>query len=511
MSLTDDQSQMCLQALSIFDTCNTRNYGKFYSSSHFQKSVGQVAAAAGVDPDAFRMQFEDVFPRALYEASTAAGSKDPNKSAWKTSIDKIKAHHLVAKCHPTDELVAGLVLYEVFGISSSGVEQNFSKAEWSFHSRRMSAAADTEEFVIRVILDLPQHDRQQIIKLARKIWCEVYGDSRLGGPRITRGVPRPQGINDDGLGEGVMAQNETEFITRRRQAVTAIKNDNPSCIADLETDVLMTKAAGAGGDQWKEGHDDELVFQKKKLQARKVQAVAEGAAKGSVELCAEVGLARSKRFKEQRARERKSLRDNLALKGKTQTELRDAIKGRSVCVDSSVLTSPAELDARFGQLSMTRVLMHEADVVVTQVVGKAGQRVELAIGLRGGFQVTPALLSQNVKGAGSKWKTVAAVQRTVYVSEACHVRHKNTFDFMQAVLDTMPSNKMSFEIGSWDSLKELRRKYKKSPARVIAIVRAEEKGNEELVFFTIIDCVACVCFCCIYVGLCRPRAEIWAP
>ena len=475
---------MSLQALSIFDTtaCNKRNLTKFYSSSHFQQSVAKVAAAAEADPDAFRMQFEDVFPRALHEASIAVGSANPNKSAWKTAIDKIKAHQGVAISHPTDALVDGLVLYSVFGVSSSGVEQNFSKAEWSFNSRRMSANADTEEFVIRVILELPQHDRQQIIRLARKIWCEVYGDSRQGGSRISKGVPRPQGFDDDGLGQGVMAQTETEFIKRRRDAVAAIKNDNPSCTDDLDTDVLMTKAAGAGGDQWKKGHDDELVFHKNKLHAREIQAVAEGAVQGSVGQCAEVDLARATRCKEQRARERKCVRDKLALAWKTQTELRDALRGKSVFVHCSVLTSPAELDAHFGQLSMTRVLMHEADVIVTQVLEKIGRGLAVGIGLRGGFQVTPALLSQNVKGAGGKWKTVGAIQRTVYVSEACHARHKNAFDFMQAVLDTMPSKKMSFEIGSWDWLKELRRKYKKSPARVIAIVRAEEKGNEEFVF-----------------------------
>ena len=138
---------MSLQALSIFDTtaCNKRNLTKFYSSSHFQQSVAKVAAAAEADPEAFRMQFEDVHPRALHEASIAVGSANPNKSAWKTAIDKIKAHQGVAISHPTDALVDGLVLYSVFGVSSSGVEQNFSKAEWSFTSRRMAANAITEE------------------------------------------------------------------------------------------------------------------------------------------------------------------------------------------------------------------------------------------------------------------------------------------------------------------------------------------------------------------------------
>ena len=53
-----------------------------------------------------------------------------NKSAWREAISRCRAHHATAKAHPTDVLFEALVQYFAHGLSTSGVEQAFSKGAW---------------------------------------------------------------------------------------------------------------------------------------------------------------------------------------------------------------------------------------------------------------------------------------------------------------------------------------------------------------------------------------------
>ena len=435
-----------------------------------------ISKAVDVEFESLQHQFEDVHPRAVNVASMSAGSADLNKSSWKTAIDKINAHSAVAKCHPTDDLRSALVLYHTIGISSSGVEQNFSKAEWGFGNRRQSAKADTEEHVLRLIIDLAHHNKDEIIKLARKVWCEIYGVSRLGGSRITKGVKRKKALTlDDGDEGGVMANTETEFIKKRRHsAAAASAADNDNGHRSLDADALMENAAsGVGGPEWGKEHMQELVFQRTKLRARKVQAVAEGILDGDDCLQTEVSVVREGRLKEQQARMRKQARQKSRLTGKTASEIKDAIRGKSVYIDSGAASSH-HLDAALARMSMPKVSMHEAEVFIAEP-GQSGQRVKLATCLRGAFQVSPKLLLSASGGTAIKWEPVAKVPRIVYVSEACNARHKNTVNFISSVLCSMPSSKWELKVDeSWDSLAALRLKYAKTPARVIALVRLPE-------------------------------------
>lgn len=467
------------EALSVFNIIKEQahNFGAFYSSQHVKQSLKTVAKAVKVDAKTLQMQFEDVHPRVVNVASMSAGSADLNKSSWKAVIDKIKSHRAVAQSHPTGVLELALMLYFLFGLSSSGVEQNFSQAALGFSSRRQGASADTEESVLRVILDLPHHDKNQIIKLARKVWCQVYGDSRQGGSRLSKGVKRKaSSLGDDDKADGTMAHSEKEFIKRRRDSAAAV-SCNRAGPADLvlDADALMANAAsGAGGAEWGEEHNKELVFQRGKLRARKLQAMAEGVLVGDAAMQAEANVVRASRLKDQRARMRKQGRQEQALAGRSTGDIREAIRGKSVYVDSGVTESP-QLNAAIARMSMNKVLMHEAEVFITASPGQSGQRVKLATCLRGAFQASPKLLLSPSSGACVKWVAVANVPRTVYVSEACYDRHKHSIDFIKSVLDTMPSSKMVVKVEAWDALAALRLKYAKTPARVIALVRATEK------------------------------------
>ena len=114
-----------LQALSIFnlEIGKQSSAHAFKSTTEWKECISSVAKACDVPCDHLEMQLEDVRPRALPLVSAA----DPNKNAWSEVVAKINSHVAVAKSHPTNVLQEGLLLYFLFGISSSGVEQGFAK------------------------------------------------------------------------------------------------------------------------------------------------------------------------------------------------------------------------------------------------------------------------------------------------------------------------------------------------------------------------------------------------
>ena len=156
-----------IKALSIFDLHGAK--GK--CNPEIAPELFNIIAEAIDEPvEVFQAQFDDIFPRAVCESSSIAKSDGPNNSAWREIIRKINAHLPVARMHPAQVLNKGLILYYVFGVSSSGVEQSFSQGSWGYTNRRLRATADMEEFCLRVILDLPHHDKTTIIEKARMIW-----------------------------------------------------------------------------------------------------------------------------------------------------------------------------------------------------------------------------------------------------------------------------------------------------------------------------------------------------
>lgn len=455
-----------IKALSIFDlSANRGNRG------HDACLMETVAKACGVNPEAFQMQFEDVMPRAVNEAALLASSDDPNKSAWREILRKINAHATVAENHPTDALKEGLVLYYAFGLSSSGVEQSFSKAGWGFSNRRMRSLPDTEDFCLKVLLDLPHHDRNQIIPTARKIWVLCFGTSRIKTSQINKGVKRVRAETPAHCEDG-MANTEQEFIRKRRLAIAACAGET----IGLSCDGLMKSAnEGSSLDNWSDRHEKELKFQKGKLRARMVQAVAEGAVDGCEELQNEVRAARASRIKDQRARARKQVRDNLALEGITGTDAIAHITGKSAYIQDGVMLKHPQLHDSIRRLGMKVVEKHEADVFIVDKIGDVPKSIATTTGFRGSFQVTPGLvLSNGLHGVATKWHSVAGINRVVFVSTACHNRNRLGLDYVRSILGNIQHNKIDMVVGDWAKLQELRRKFSTTPARVIAIVKESE-------------------------------------
>ena len=104
---------------------------------------------------------KDLRPRAV--ALRHAG----NKSAWREAISRCRAHHATAKAHPTNVLIEAFVQYFAHGLSTSGVEQAFSKGAWCWGARRQSASPAREEVTLKVALDINDNDKDTVVRAAQ--------------------------------------------------------------------------------------------------------------------------------------------------------------------------------------------------------------------------------------------------------------------------------------------------------------------------------------------------------
>ena len=140
-------------------------------------------------------QWEDVYSRAQVHYGGVSSQND-NRAAWCRALRLLKQHAATKKAHPTHVLEKALLHYFVFGGSSSGVEQNFSKTAWSIYSRRHFATGESEEFVAKVVLDSHLYDETELIHLARLAWRMCYGQPRRHvQARVDKGLKRK--LNDD--------------------------------------------------------------------------------------------------------------------------------------------------------------------------------------------------------------------------------------------------------------------------------------------------------------------------
>ena len=442
------------------------------------KLVDLVAEGAQVDKHSLRAQYEDIFPRACAEKVLISKSKDPNKCAWKSVIDSINARASVARMHPTNELVSALVLWFSFGISSSGVEQGFSQAQWGFGNRRQGAHADTEEYVVRLILDLKNHDKSKTIEVARKIWMLVYGSCRASSTRITKGVGTRSNTDPHtkAVASGFACESESAFIRLRRKSISS----NPSGAIDNHYEALMQQAESAKDDEigWSAAHTKELDFQKKKLRIRQIQGVREGVLAADPELTRSMHEASAKQIKSQQAKRRKESRDDAVLAGLSGAELLQKIRNLGVHVTSGVPAAKRDaLRLAFMKLHMYEAPMHAADVFVVTHLGHAGKSILAPTALRGSYHVTPdLLLSNGSDGLALKWHAIAQVSRVVFVSAACRARQAAGLQYVQTILDAIRPRKISLEDGDWNRLAELKRMHAGHPARVIALVTADDKA-----------------------------------
>ena len=236
--------ELC-QAFQVFDLAMMRQP----AVSAAAEPLERIARACAVDAVKLKAQWQDFWPRARALASRG------NKEAWRFALASLDNTHGWVR-HPSEELRQALVTYFAHGLSTSGVEQAFSKGVYVFHKRRFKAGPFAEECVLKVAWDLPHRDRQVVSRLAAKIWSLMYG--------VPRCTTRPR--SDKGLKRRLGKYTEKAFVQKRRTAAAA----SVAAVVNV-TAVSATAASGAT-----DAYQAEEGFQAKKYRRREVEACADG-------------------------------------------------------------------------------------------------------------------------------------------------------------------------------------------------------------------------------------------
>eukprot|EP00971_Amphidinium_carterae_P102567 2030329-Amphidinium_carterae.1 len=96
--------------------------------------------------------------------------------------------------HPSQELQKVLIrLGSCTGLTTSGVEQSFSKTKQLMNPQRSGCGQPLQrDEAVLYLVDKSFVDAPHTFKLAQSVWCKLYGSPRNAGkhPRVDKGVPR---------------------------------------------------------------------------------------------------------------------------------------------------------------------------------------------------------------------------------------------------------------------------------------------------------------------------------
>ena len=146
-------------------------------------NVRRVAKLQHEDEMTLRWETHQMRPIALQDFVKGGLS---NLDAWKQAIARVPGS--------LDTLRRVLIAFASYGASSSGVEQNFSKALRAISPQQKSGSEELENDLLKVILDRDEKDERQVVANAKEVWAAHYGAPRNPPtlPRRHKGVPQPR-------------------------------------------------------------------------------------------------------------------------------------------------------------------------------------------------------------------------------------------------------------------------------------------------------------------------------
>ena len=164
-------------------------------SMEAETCLRRLANVYAVDASRLIDQYYDYLPRAI---ATQKLNGTNNGESWKHAVLKAQLRRSVAQGHPAQELVAVLKRYCASSISTSGVEQSWSKCCWLFGSGRGGADEFREACMVKVVVDYKPLEHDRTIQRARELWAKVYGIPRdcSREHRITMGVKRHRNMRE---------------------------------------------------------------------------------------------------------------------------------------------------------------------------------------------------------------------------------------------------------------------------------------------------------------------------
>jgi hypothetical protein len=441
------------QAFHVFDASSPM-------PSDAEVQLHRLANPLHLDPVTLKAQWQDIFPRARSHAQSGAS----NREAWRTVLKRVASCSALSDAHPTDVLRRALIAYFAFSISSSGVEQKFSKGALMFTDRQGHAKAECEEMYLKVCLDFPDMDANTICDKAQQVWTHCFPAPRCNTvTRLDKGTKRKRPAEDNGF----LASTEKCFLAKRRAAAKGAA----SAAISAESAWASAESAGAvaPGANWGDGHDKELLFLRKKLDDKVIDAFTENSLLPR-EVTPQVRAGAAAKFRQrvtdQQARVRKAQRDKAAEQGLSAGAILRAIARKPTFVEQACRSK--ELAAALGKHGLWHAPMHEAEVFVVQFPGQADVFLSAASAIRGAYQLSPKVLLSG-HGVALKMKPVYHLPKTMYISPACAAGQAPFCAFVQRLIANTKDCKWKIALADWAALKATAR-----PGTLFALVRSTQ-------------------------------------
>ena len=236
------------QAFSILNTSKT------VTNRHtdaIERHCERLSLFSEVPAHALRAQLDMLKPVAVAEAQSRACD---DREAW------CKVVRMHGAC---DALHAVVRDWQVFTVSTSGIEQTFTQGMQAVSDKQEHCDEETEWAYWKVKVDAARDSLDTLVPIARKLYLRRFGicrDSTWRAPRKDTGLQKPERRCKD---------SEAAFIDARR-------NFGPSAtseVMDLQIDDMVDALEV---DNWHDKHARELDFAEKKRRAKLVQAAADG-------------------------------------------------------------------------------------------------------------------------------------------------------------------------------------------------------------------------------------------
>ena len=393
--------------------------------------IDRMAKAFGVDGPQLRGEL--LRHRPLVQAAVSGGT--PLREAWQDVLRKTQTRGKATRdAYPAEALAPVTQRYLAWSVSSSGVEQTFSRFDHAGLGRTPASTA-TENLRLRLLTS--RHDEAEekwVVHRAQELYVRLFpGGARTrdtSRKRLDKGTKRPR----DGKGD-----SEVGFLRTKRRAVRdAINAEKASKGLPGKADaaiVLKDLRGEAAG--WTDGHAKELAFLRAKQAKRKVEAFRDG-----LLLDHEVSADLVKKVAEQDRQDRKN--DDKNRRDAKRTSRKAAMACRPlpwgvlshlmVWVDKEGLRPEQEqaVQQRLQERGMARTQDRvRAHVFFVSDPSKPGQRVEWLAALRGGWVASRSYLVKGKGGAFIKYaKGVAYTSRRIWVSPAFRAKHRGIYEML---------------------------------------------------------------------------------
>ncbi|CAE7269121.1 unnamed protein product [Symbiodinium sp. CCMP2592] len=356
-------------------------------TEHRQASLERLAQVCHQDPQALRDQFMDLEPIARYEVSV---NHCTSFEGWRAAALRCRASKpQVRQRHKIDAILPVLIKYGCFcGLSTSGVEQSFSKLQRFQPKERkcmLPTTAEDEAFLM-LLHDCSVHE--WLSQRARQIWLDNFGKPRAScATRLDRGDP----------------QSEKAFIKRRRMEVDK---------GALPVDPAEVLQAAENGCWVSQAVLDEEGWQVSEKYGNKVMAYLDGALLESEVDLALVETAVALRTHQERLDAGRVARENAIVQ---------QLRPKKVNVQAgSFYVADARWVAEHG-LSNSRatVTLSEASHYVVADPGDPGMPVLFAAVLQGGLLCNVEYArSKGNSGVAFAFDAALLVKRFIFLSTA---------------------------------------------------------------------------------------------